>query len=125
MTDERETHLRDTLQRFLDATVRQDAALLDTMTAEGYTFTHATTAICDTREEWLASFRSGARRYKLWDVSDLNVRLFPACAVITGRGHQTVVRPTGDFELYTAFANTWVEREGRWQCAVWQATLVP
>jgi hypothetical protein len=123
--NEREKQVRETTQRFLDATVRADTDLLESMVAEGYTFTHATTAICDTREEWLESFRSGRRRYKLWEISDVDVRLFPGCAVMTGRGHQEVVRPDGDFDLRTAFANTWIERDGRWVLAVWQATLVP
>ncbi len=125
-TNTRETTVRDATQRWLDATVRGDADALDAMLEAGYTFTHATSAVCDTRDEWLESFRSGRRRYKLWEISDTTVRLFPGFAIMTGRGHQEVVRPDDSvFDLRTGFTNVWVEQDGRWMLAVWQATLVP
>jgi hypothetical protein len=123
--DIREQAVREATQRWLDATVRADADALDGMLEAGYTFTHATTAITDTREEWLESFRSGRRRYKRWDISDVSVRLFPGTAIMTGRGHQEVVRADGIFDLRTSFTNVWIELDGSWKLAVWQATLVP
>jgi hypothetical protein len=124
-TDAREQAVRDATQLWLDATVAADADALDAMLEVGYTFTHATTAITDTREEWLESFRSGRRRYKSWRIFDTTVRLFPGFAIMTGRGHQEVVRADGIFNLPTSFTNVWVEHDGRWLLAVWQATLVP
>jgi ketosteroid isomerase-like protein len=123
--DPRETAVRNATQRWLDATVRADADTLDQMLEAGYTFTHATTAITDTREEWLDSFRSGRRRYKSWQIFDTTVRLFPGFAIMTGRGHQEIVRPDSIFDLHTSFTNVWLEQDGRWLLAVWQATLVP
>jgi ketosteroid isomerase-like protein len=123
--DGRERAVRDLTQRWLDATVRADADALDGMLADGYTFTHATTAITDTREEWLESFRSGRRRYKSWQISGVTIRLFGSAAIMTGRGHQEVVRDDGIFNLHTSFTNVWVEQDGAWKLAVWQATLVP
>ena len=123
--DNREAAVRDVTRRWLDATVRADADTLDSLLEAGYTFTHATTAITDTREEWLESFRSGRRRYKSWEIFDVTVRLFPCAAVMTGRGRQEIVRPDEIFVLNTSFTNVWVEQDGRWLLAVWQATLVP
>jgi hypothetical protein len=123
--DGTEQTLRELLQRWLDATVCADADALEGMLEKGYTFTHATTAITDTREEWLESFRSGRRHYKSWTVSDVTVRLFESAAVMTGRGHQEVVREDGIFNLDTSFTNVWVDQDGQWKLAVWQATLVP
>ena len=125
-TDAREAAVREATQRWLDATVRGDAEALDSLLEAGYTFTHATTAIVDTREEWLESFRSGRRRYKSWRIFDTTVRLFPGFAITTGSGHQEVIRPDDSvFDLPTSFTNVWVEQDGRWLLAVWQATLVP
>ena len=121
----REKAVRALTQEWLDATVRADAATLDGMLEDGYTFTHATTAITDTRDEWLESFRSGRRRYKLWEISDVIVRLFPGVAIMTGRGHQEIPRDDGMFDLRTSFTNVWIERDSGWKLAVWQATLVP
>ena len=123
--NDREAAVRAITQRWLDATVAADADTLDSMLEAGYTFTHATTAITDTREEWLESFRSGRRRYKAWEIFDVTVRLFPCAAVMTGRGRQEIVRPDEIFVLNTSFTNVWVEQDGHWLLAVWQATLVP
>jgi len=126
MADPREEAVRAATQRWLDATVRADAAALDAILEPSYTFTHATTAVTDSRKEWLESFRNGSRRYTLWEISDVTVDLYPGVAVMTGRGHQEIVRADGDlFDLRTAFANTWIEHNGEWRLAVWQATLVP
>jgi hypothetical protein len=125
MADSREEAVRAATRRWLDATVSADAAALDGMLEPTYTFTHATTAVMDTREEWLESFRSGRRRYKSWQIFDVSVRLFDCAAVMTGRGHQEVVRSDGLFDLHTTFTNVWIERNGGWRLAVWQATLVP
>ena len=121
----REQTIRALTQEWLDATVRADTTALDGMLEAGYTFTHATTAITDTREEWLESFRSGRRRYKLWEISDVTVQLFPGVAIMHGRGHQEIPRDDGIFDLRTSFTNVWIERDGGWKLAVWQATLVP
>jgi hypothetical protein len=126
MTDEaREQAVRAATQRWLEATVRADADALEELLEPNYTFTHATTAVTDTREEWLESFRSGNRRYKRWDISDVSASLFPGAAVMVGRGHQEIVRPDGVINLETSFMNTWIERDGTWRLAAWQATLVP
>jgi Domain of unknown function (DUF4440) len=126
MTDETREHaVRDATQRWLEATVRADADALDELLEPNYTFTHATTAVTDTREEWLESFRSGNRRYKRWDISHVSLTLYSGAAVMIGRGHQEIVRPDGLINLETSFMNTWIERDGRWRLAAWQATLVP
>ena len=127
MTDnDREDVVRAVTQRWLDATVAANADALDELLEEGYTFTHATTAITDTREEWLESFRSGRRRYKTWTISDVTVSLYDSTAVMVGRDYQEIiVRPDSLFELKSSFMNTWIERDSKWRLAAWQATLVP
>jgi ketosteroid isomerase-like protein len=123
--ESKEAEVRAVTQRWLEATVRADADGLDELLEEGYTFTHATTAITDTREEWLDSFRSGRRRYTKWEISDVSVCLYPGAAVMIGRGHQEIPREDGLFDLRTSFMNTWIEHDGKWRLAAWQATLVP
>jgi ketosteroid isomerase-like protein len=125
MANSREDAVRAATQRWLDATVRADVDALEGMLEPTYTFTHATTAVMDTREEWLDYLRSGRRRYKSWQIFDVSVRLFDRAAVMTGRGHQEIVRDDGVIDLRTSFTNVWIEHDGRWLLAVWQATLVP
>jgi hypothetical protein len=125
MADSREAAVRAATQSWLEAAVRADTDALDGMLTADYSFTHATTAITDSRAEWLEAFRNGSRRYNFWNISDTEVRLYPGAAVMVGHGHQQVVRGNGTFDLFTSFANTWIEDNGTWRCAVWQATLVP
>jgi ketosteroid isomerase-like protein len=124
-SDGQEAAVRAAMQRWLDGTVKADADALDELLEDDYFFTHATTAVSDTRAEWLDSFRSGRRRYELWEVSDVSVQLYPGVAVVKGKGHQEIPRADGLFDLRTSFMATWIERDGRWRCAGWQATLVP
>jgi ketosteroid isomerase-like protein len=124
--DDREAAVREATRHWLDATIRQDADYLDSVLDPGYTFTHATTGITDTREEWLESFRSGRRRYKSWAIDDTTVRLFDGFAIMTGHGRQEIIREGGViFVLNSTFNNVWVQTGDGWKCAVWQATLVP
>ena len=131
--DEREQAVRQVTQQWLRATVEANTKVLDELLEKGYTFTHATTAITDTREEWLESLRSRRRRYKSWEIFDVSVRLFRGAAIMSGRGRQEIFRPDEYsafrpdeiFLLNTSFTNVWVEQDGRWLLAVWQATLEP
>ncbi len=123
--DAKEQAIREVTQTWLKATVNADTDVLDELLDEGYMFTHATTAITDTREEWLESLRSGRRRYKSWQIFDVSVRLFPGTAIMSGRGRQEIIRPDEIFLLNTSFTNVWIEQDGRWLLAVWQATLEP
>ncbi len=53
------------------------------------------------------------------------MRLFPGTAIMSGRGRQEIIRPDEIFLLNTSFTNVWIEQDGRWLLAVWQATLEP
>jgi ketosteroid isomerase-like protein len=109
-------------RRWLAATERGDADELDRLLAEGYTYTHASTGVADSREEWLESFRSGGRRYHVYAIDDLSLRSFPGTVVMTGRAHQEM-SPRGErIELNTRFTSVWVKHDDGWRLAAWQAT---
>lgn len=117
--------VRENLDRWLQATMDADADTLDGMLADGYTYTHATTAAEDTREEWLESFRTGGRKYHIYAADDLRPRVFPGVVVMTGGAHQEM-SPGGNWmELNTRFLSVWVEQDGDWKLAGWQATRLP
>ncbi len=114
------------LNRWLDATMKGDGEALDKMLTPSFTYTHATSAATDGREKWLDIFRLKDRTYRVWQVFDLAVDLFPGTAVITGRGHQEIVRNTGvEVELNTRFLCVWIEQGSEWLCAGWQGTQFP
>jgi hypothetical protein len=109
-------------RRLLGATVNVDVATLEAHLAPGYTYSHASSGEADSRDAWLESFRSGGRRYQVYDIRDLVVQVFEGVAILAGHAHQEM-NPRGEqTELNTRFLSVWVRREGAWQCAAWQAT---
>jgi ketosteroid isomerase-like protein len=112
-------------ERWLAATMSGDADALERLLAPGYTYTHATTAVADSREVWLESFRSGGRRYEVYELADLSLRTFPGTVVMTGRAHQEMSPRGQPIELDTTFTSVWVDLAGEWRLAAWQATRLP
>lgn len=122
---EAERAVMDAQQRWLSATMVADADTLEGLLADGYTYTHATTAQEDTREEWLESFRSGGRIYGLYAIEDTQARVFPGTVVLTGASHQHMGPTVAFRELHTRFLAVWVQQDGAWKLAGWQATEIP
>jgi hypothetical protein len=119
-------HDTENSKRVVETKLRGDAATIDPMLTADFTYTHATTAIADSREQWLDIFRTANRRYRAYDVRDLSCRMYPGTAIVFGTGHQEIIRPSGEeIELNTTFTCVWVQVEGDWQLACWQATRIP
>jgi ketosteroid isomerase-like protein len=109
-------------RHMLSATVDVDVDVLDSLLTPGYTYTHASSGTADLREAWLESFRSGGRRYQVYDIRDLVVQAFGDVATLAGHAHQEM-NPRGEpTELNTRFLSVWVREGGAWRCAAWQAT---
>lgn len=108
----------------LAATTIQDADVIEATLAPGYTYTHASNARVDSREEWVESFRGGGRRYHVYDIFDLAFLDYDDVVVMRGRAHQEM-SPRGErIELNTRFTSVWVRQGGRWLLAAWQATRI-
>src|SRR5438093_7740456 len=119
-----ERDVLEAAQRWLAATMSGDAAALDLLLTDKYTYTHATSGAVDSRDVWLESFRSGRRRYQVYEIADVSLMQFPGVVVMTGRAHQEM-NPRGEqIELNTRFTSVWVEQNGDWRVAVWQATRI-
>ena len=78
----------------------------------------------DTRESTLASFKDPGSRVTGCVNSNMKVRIYGDAAVVTG-----VVTRDGAFEKVpyknrqTLFTDTFVRRNGQWQCVASQGTL--
>jgi hypothetical protein len=109
-------------RRMLGATVDVNVGVLDSLLTPGYTYTHASSGNADSREAWLESFRTGGRRYQVYDIRDLVVQTLGDVATLAGHAHQEM-NPRGEpTELNTRFLSVWVRTGDAWQCAAWQAT---
>jgi ketosteroid isomerase-like protein len=108
----------------LDATTTADLDTLDRMLAPAFTYTHASSAHVDSREEWLESYRTGGRRYRVYDCFEPAFIDLGDVVVMRGRAHQEM-SPRGErIELNTRFTSIWIRLDGAWKCTAWQATRI-
>ncbi len=105
------------------AIVNGDAAVLERMTSDDYTFITLRGEL-RTKAEIVKGFRSGSFHYDNRRISDLNVRVYGETAVVTGRsvqsGHENGKDYSGDYR----FTRVYVERNGNWQTVALQTTLI-
>ena len=119
------SEVRAACQRWLDATMKADAAALDALLTADYTYTHATNAQLDEREVWLESFRTGGRIYAVYTVADERYRVYPGVVVLSGTAHQEMSPRGAPMELNTRFTSVWVRGDdNEWRCSAWQATRI-
>lgn len=116
--------VRAAAQRWLDATMKADADALDALLTPDYTYTH-TSAGVDEREAWLESFRSGGRIYHPYEIFEERYRTVGDVVILNGRSHQEMGPPDAWRELNARFTSVWVQMDGVWKLAVWQATRIP
>ncbi len=105
------------------AIVDGDAAALDRMTSDDYTFITLRGEL-RTKAEIVRDFRSGAIKYQSRDISDLNIRVYGNSAVVTGRAIQTGMENGKDYSGDYWFTRVYVYRNDRWQTVALQTTLI-
>ncbi len=105
------------------AIVNGDAAALEQMTSDDYTFITLRGEL-RTKAEIVKGFRSGSFHYDNRRISDLSVRVYGETAVVTGRsvqsGHENGKDYSGDYR----FTRVYVKRNGSWQTVALQTTLI-
>ena len=106
-----------------DAIVRGDAAALERMTADEYTFINLRGGI-QLKSEIVKGFASGSYKYQSRQISELNVRMYGDTAVVTGRSTQQGAENGRDNSGDYRFTRVYVKRDGRWQTVAYQATAV-
>jgi uncharacterized protein (TIGR02246 family) len=123
-TGQAEQEVRTLFQQFLQALARRDVVWLDRLWTDDYTFINPMGQLV-TKKERLANLTSGATSLETIDhVSDVLVRFYGDTAVMTSRaavvGHYSGQEGSGDYRGMTV----WVKRDGRWQLAANQITLI-
>ena len=97
---------------------------LAAMMTDDLTYTHSS-AVTETKAEFLAGLKSGKYLYKEIAPRDRRVRVHGDSAVVSGSAH-IVIEPGGqrtEIELY--FTELYVKQGGRWKMALWQSTKLP
>jgi ketosteroid isomerase-like protein len=105
------------------AIVRGDAATLERMTSEDYTFVTLRGEMLG-KAAIVRNFASGAAKYQSRTISDLNIRVYGDCAVVTGRAVQKGAENGKDYSGDYWFTRVYVKQGGRWMTVALQTTLI-
>ena len=106
-----------------EAIISGDASALERMTSEDYTFVTLRGEM-RTKAQIVAGFKSGSFHYDSRRISDLNVRVYGAAAVVTGRSSQAGSEDGKDYSGTYWFTRVYVKQNGRWQTVALQTTLI-
>lgn len=123
-TDATAAELLRVQQHRLEATTANDLEALERILADELTYTH-TTGQTETKNEFLATLRSGRLRYDAIEPADVQVRIYGDTGVVTGRAHLQVQTPIRAVALDLRFLEVYVRRDGRWQLVAYQSTRLP
>ena len=106
-----------------DAILHGDAAALDRLTADDYTFVTLRGEM-RTKAQIVRDFGSGAAKYQSRTISDLNVRVYGDAAVVTGRATQKGAENGKDYSGDYWFTRVYVKQNGRWVTVALQTTPI-
>ncbi len=96
------------------AIISGNAAALDKMTSDDYTFITLRGEL-RTKSEIIQGFKSGSFHYGSREISDLSVRIYGSTAVVTGRSNQKGSENGKDYSGDYRFTRVYVNQGGRWQ----------
>ena len=105
------------------AILHGDAAALDRMTADDYTFITLRGEL-RTKTQVLENFRTGQAKYDSRTISDLKVRVYGDSAVVTGRAVQNGMENGKDYSGDYWFTRVYVKRDGQWKTVALQTTRI-
>ena len=108
-------------QKWVDAVIHGDAAALEKLMSSDILYTHSS-AMTQTRGEFIKAATSGSTKYTAIDFSDVVVRQFGKTAVIT---HKAVFKTVQNGETHLFVGEVWAEQNGGWQMVSRQATKLP
>lgn len=100
-----------------------DAATLDRMTADDYTFITLRGEL-RTKAEIVKGFQSGAFKYESRTISELKVRVYGDTAVVTGRSTQKGEENGKDYSGDYRFTRVYIRDKGHWMTVALQTTPV-
>lgn len=106
------------------AMIAQDFAALDRLLADDLLYTHST-AVTDSKAEYLAALRGGKYRYKAVRREGASVRIHDRIAIVNGRSFLEVDVDGVPKSLANVFVNVWVRTAAGWQMTAWQSTPLP
>jgi ketosteroid isomerase-like protein len=105
------------------AILKGDAAALERMTADYYTFITLRGEL-RTKAEIVKGFQSGSFKYDSRTISDLKIRIYGDTAIVTGRSTQKGSENGKDYSGDYRFTRVYVKQKGQWVTVALQTTLI-
>jgi ketosteroid isomerase-like protein len=103
--------------------MKKDRATMERYYAEDYMYTHSNGTVLNKTQE-IAESMSPDQAWTAHKSDDVKVRVYGTVAIVTG-----LSTLTGSSKAYVPgprrYTEVWVKRNGRWQMAGGQSTLVP
>jgi ketosteroid isomerase-like protein len=106
-----------------EATVKGDVGALQKLYADEYIATDPMGSVY-TKAQDLASLQSGEFKLTSYKLDDLKVQSHGTVAVVTGRNTIKATYKGKPIDGTYRFTDVFVKRDGRWQAAATQATLI-
>lgn len=106
-----------------EAILHGDAAALERMTSDDYTFITLRGEL-RTKAEIVKGFQSGSFKYESRTISDLKVRVYGDTAIVTGRSSQQGKENGKDYSGDYRFTRVYVKQKGQWVTVALQTTLI-
>jgi ketosteroid isomerase-like protein len=110
-------------QQWNDAMVKSDIAFLERILAEDYMFTTPEGEVL-TKAELLAEMKSGEDVVASAMTHDMKVRVYGEAAVVTGHSSYQETVKGKDISGEYRWTDTWIKKDGRWQCVADHASKV-
>ena len=104
--------------------LRADTDALGELMREDFVLTHSDGRVED-KASYLADLREGSRVNHVIENFDVELRLHPDVAIVTGRTLQRGVGSTGPFEGQFRFTRVWLKRDGSWRLAASHSSRLP
>lgn len=119
MTDEES--VLSAFDAFTDALKACDIDTLDRLLAPDYR-SYNLRGHLEGRDVVLDAYTPGVTKLEAWETDEIRVEIFPKVGIITGKGFLSGSSTGQPWSHHLRFMDVWVEREGRWQLLLSQAT---
>ena len=104
-----------------------DLVALERLLSADLVYTHSS-ALCESKNEYLASMASGRFRYLDTQTTEVSVRVYGDAAVMNGRCRFHAIVDGVERILGNRFLSVWVRDAidvSRWRMAAWASTPIP
>lgn len=111
-------------QDWTNANLKGDVVFLDRFVIDDYTWIDNGGAVW-TKDQTLAAMKSGELVLSSLFTDDMKVRNYGDAAVVAGRNMVKGTLKGMNISGQERFTDTWIKRDGRWQCVATHSSAVP